>query len=119
MLAYFAYSIPIICLLCRGRKFDRQGTFQLGKAGWFVNIGAVCFMTFLAIFFCFPVYRPVTKTNMSEFPPDFSVLCPNSFRLCRPSYLWLYWLKFDLLVRNWKEVFQRTLYGRSYLENRW
>jgi choline transport protein len=66
ILAYFAYAIPIICLLCRGQKYDRQGTFQLGKSGWFIKIGALAFMSFLAIFFCFPVYRPVTKTNMSK-----------------------------------------------------
>lgn len=66
ILAYFAYSVPIICLLLRGRKYDRQGTFTLGKYGWAINIGALLFMSFLAIFFCFPVYRPVTQSNMSR-----------------------------------------------------
>lgn len=67
MLAYFAYCIPIACLLLRGRQYDRPGTFKLGKYGWFINVAALFFMAFLAVFFCFPVYRPVTKDNMSKF----------------------------------------------------
>jgi choline transport protein len=66
ILAYFAFAIPIIYLLCRGRQFDRLGTFQLEKAEWFVNIGALAFMSFLAIFFCLRVNHPATKTNMNN-----------------------------------------------------
>ncbi|EXJ88765.1 hypothetical protein A1O3_01829 [Capronia epimyces CBS 606.96] len=65
ILAYFAYAVPIICLLLRGRTMDREGTFKLGKAGWTINILALCFMSFLTVFFCFPVYLPATKDNMN------------------------------------------------------
>ena len=66
ILGYFAYGVPIVCLLIRGRQYDREGTFKLGRWGWFVNSAAVGFMSFLAIFFCFPLYLPATKTDMSE-----------------------------------------------------
>ncbi|EXJ83498.1 hypothetical protein A1O1_07121 [Capronia coronata CBS 617.96] len=65
ILGYFAYGVPILCLLLRGRVLDREGTFKLGKAGWTINILALCFMSFLTIFFCFPVYLPATKNNMN------------------------------------------------------
>ncbi|KAF2500802.1 amino acid transporter [Lophium mytilinum] len=69
IMAYVAYAIPITCLLLRGRVYDRPGTFKLGKWGWAINIVSLIFMAFLAIFFCFPVYRPVVKENMNYAAP--------------------------------------------------
>lgn len=113
VLAYFAYGVPIVCLLLRGRVYDREGTFKLGRFGWAINIAAVCFMSFLAIFFCFPVYLPATKTNMSKFlfrgKERFELNC--HCRLRKRGVSWVFGNRSRSVVRCWQEELRWSSYA--------
>lgn len=58
--------IPQGILLWRGRdKVLPKRYFSLGRWGVFVNAGAVAWVVFMDIVYCFPTLMPVTKENMS------------------------------------------------------
>jgi amino acid transporter len=63
-----SYLMPIILLLWRRARSPSTllyGPFQLGKAGFSINIVAVLYLTFTCIFLLFPPYQPVTPQNMN------------------------------------------------------
>ncbi|KAG7411425.1 Choline transport protein [Fusarium oxysporum f. sp. rapae] len=63
---FVSYGLPIWLLLCRGRKvLPTRRYFNLGRLGPWVNIAAVCWQFLAVVFLCFPLYRPVTTTNMN------------------------------------------------------
>ncbi|KAJ1018434.1 hypothetical protein NDA18_006588 [Ustilago nuda] len=73
VLLQVSYMIPIILLLCRGRKAlneaSREGekrSLNMGKfLGPMVNMLAVMFVVFTNIFFLFPPELPATGSNMN------------------------------------------------------
>lgn len=89
----------------------------MGTYGWFINIGALLFMTFLAVFLCFPVYLPATKLNMSMLIPSHGTLANIKNRLCISCDVWL--LKFEsyILVCIWEKILQRSINGGACSED--
>ncbi|PWN27925.1 amino acid transporter [Jaminaea rosea] len=72
VLLQFAYAIPILLLLVRGRHLldevafhEGPRHFNLGKFGYPIGAWAVFFALFTDVFFLFPPERPVTGTNMN------------------------------------------------------
>ena len=62
---YISYSIPVVCLLIKGRESVPHGPFWLGKIGLFANIMLLLWTTFTVVMFSFPVSMPVTANNMN------------------------------------------------------
>lgn len=63
----FSYSFPIMIDIMYPVRNESLpfGSFQLGRAKWPVNVGAVCWSIYLMIFMCFPSTIPVTQINMN------------------------------------------------------
>ncbi|PWY86488.1 amino acid transporter [Aspergillus sclerotioniger CBS 115572] len=64
-LLYISYSIPVICLLYRGRDNIKHGPFWLGKWGLFANIVTLAWTLFCLVMYSFPASMPVTTGNMN------------------------------------------------------
>lgn len=63
---FFSYGLPIWLLICRGRGLlPKQRYFSLGKLGLPLNLLTVCWQVLSVVFLCFPLYQPVTTTNMN------------------------------------------------------
>ncbi|KAH7345016.1 amino acid/polyamine transporter I [Rhizoctonia solani] len=62
---YISYSIPIGCLLVRGRNSIQPGPFWLGKFGLFANIVLLCWTLFTVVFYNLPFVIPVEAGNMN------------------------------------------------------
>ncbi|KAG8713548.1 hypothetical protein FRC08_013118 [Ceratobasidium sp. 394] len=62
---YLSYSIPVACLLLRGRTTLEHGPFWLGRAGLVANIVLLGWTLFSLVFFSFPFVMPVTPGNMN------------------------------------------------------
>ena len=60
-----SYSVPVLCLLYRGRDNIKHGPFWLGKFGIFSNVVTVCWALFATVFFSLPSVMPVTAGNMN------------------------------------------------------
>ncbi|CCH43786.1 Choline transport protein [Wickerhamomyces ciferrii] len=60
-----SYSIPIVCLLYKGRNNIKHGPFWLGPIGLIANIITLCWTVFALVFFCFPFTMPVTAGDMN------------------------------------------------------
>lgn len=60
-----SYSVPVLCLLYRGRNNIVHGPFWLGKIGLFANIMVLCWTVFALVFFSFPSFMPVTAGTMN------------------------------------------------------
>jgi len=65
VLLYLSYSIPVICLLIRGRSTIKHGPFWLGRIGLFANIVTLCWTLFTLIMYSFPYAKPVLSSNMN------------------------------------------------------
>lgn len=64
-----AYLVPILTNVLMRRKSMHHGLFHMGyMKGMFVNIVALCWLTFAIVFFSFPYYKPVTGRFISK-PP--------------------------------------------------
>ncbi|KAF8602321.1 putative choline transport protein Ctr [Ceratobasidium sp. AG-I] len=62
---YFSYSIPVICLLVRGRSSIDRGPFWLGNWGMVANFVLLGWTVFCLVFFSFPFVMPATPGNMN------------------------------------------------------
>ncbi|KAF5544256.1 amino acid transporter [Fusarium napiforme] len=63
---FISYGLPIWLLLWQGRKaLPKQRYFNLGRIGVVVNIITVCWQFLSIVFLNFPLYQPVTATNMN------------------------------------------------------
>ncbi|CAE6428637.1 unnamed protein product [Rhizoctonia solani] len=62
---YISYSIPVICLLTRGRNKIQPGPFWLGKFGLFANIILLSWTLFTLVFYNLPFVMPVEAGNMN------------------------------------------------------
>jgi choline transport protein len=65
VLLYLSYSIPVVCLLIRGRNNIRHGPFWLGPIGLVANIVLLAWTLFTLIMYSFPYAKPVAAGNMN------------------------------------------------------
>jgi choline transport protein len=65
VLLYLSYSIPVVCLLIRGRNNIPHGPFWLGPIGLFANIVLLVWTLFTFIMYSFPYAKPVEAGNMN------------------------------------------------------
>lgn len=67
ILFFLAYTIPIMCLVFSRKALrGRQRYLDLGhRFGPVVNILALAWMLLMSVVLCFPIYLPVTSTNMN------------------------------------------------------
>ncbi|CAE6495199.1 unnamed protein product [Rhizoctonia solani] len=56
---YLSYSVPVACLVIRGRSNFQHGPFWLGSFGLFCNIVLLGWTLFSLVFFSFPFVKPV------------------------------------------------------------
>jgi choline transport protein len=60
-----SYSIPVVCLLLKGRNNIKHGPFWLGKLGLLSNIVTLAWTVFSCVFYSFPFAMPVEVNNMN------------------------------------------------------
>ncbi|KAI9709921.1 MAG: hypothetical protein M1820_002999 [Bogoriella megaspora] len=65
VLLYVSYSIPVICLLVKGRDNITHGPFWLGPIGLFCNIVLLLWTLFTIVMYSFPYLRPVQANTMN------------------------------------------------------
>lgn len=71
-----SYFPPIYFMLTRhGKSLPEKRYFNLGRWGRVVNAGALCWISLATVMLSFPVYRPLTTTNMNWAAPVFAGLC--------------------------------------------
>lgn len=59
VLLYLSYSIPVVCLLLRGRNNIPHGPFWMGPIGLFSNVVLLLWTCFTLIMYSFPFAMPV------------------------------------------------------------
>lgn len=69
VLLYVSYSIPVICLLYKGRNSIPHGPFWLGKIGLVANCVLLLWTLFTIVMYSFPAVMPVMAS--SKFIPFF------------------------------------------------
>ncbi|KAF7895038.1 hypothetical protein EAF00_006852 [Botryotinia globosa] len=74
VLPYISYSIPLLCLLHKGRDKISHGPFWLGKFGYIANLVTIVWTLFALIMFSFPIHLPVTASNMNYISVIYCVL---------------------------------------------
>ncbi|KAL6722074.1 choline transporter [Lecanora helva] len=65
VLLYISYSIPVTCLLIKGRNNIRHGPFWLGPIGLVSNIVLLLWTCFTLIMYSFPSVMPATADSMN------------------------------------------------------
>ncbi|KAF2083434.1 choline transport protein, partial [Saccharata proteae CBS 121410] len=65
VLLYVSYSIPVVCLLLKGRNNIARGPFWMGPFGLFSNVVLLCFTLFTIVMYSFPYSQPVLASNMN------------------------------------------------------
>lgn len=65
VLLYISYSIPVTCLLLRGRSTISHGPFWLGKFGFVCNMVLLAWTLFTLVMYSFPYARPTKAGNMN------------------------------------------------------
>jgi choline transport protein len=65
VLLYISYSIPVICLLLKGRNNIKHGPFWMGTMGLISNWVLLIWTTFTLIMYSFPPVYPVRADNMN------------------------------------------------------
>ncbi|KAH7361263.1 amino acid/polyamine transporter I [Pyrenochaeta sp. MPI-SDFR-AT-0127] len=84
VLLYLSYTIPVICLLIRGRSNIKPGPFWLGPVGLFANIILLLWTLFTLVMYSFPYYKPVTARNMNYVCVVYAVIA------CLTSIDWVF-----------------------------
>ncbi|KAL9030065.1 MAG: hypothetical protein Q9196_001778 [Gyalolechia fulgens] len=74
VLLYISYSIPVICLLIRGRNNIPRGPFWMGPVGLFSNIVLLLWTCFTLIMYSFPSAMPVASDNMNYVSAVYGIL---------------------------------------------
>ena len=69
VLLYISYSIPVVCLLVKGRDNIKHGPFWLGPVGLFSNIVLLLWTCFTLIMYSFPPVMPVVAGSKSPRSP--------------------------------------------------
>ena len=70
VLLYISYSIPVVCLLIKGRDNIKHGPFWLGPVGLFSNIVLLLWTCFTLIMYSFPPVMPVVAGSKSATFPS-------------------------------------------------
>lgn len=65
VLLYLSYSVPVVCLLIRGRGNIPHGPFWLGPFGAFANGVLLAWTAFTLVMYSFPYAKPVEAGNMN------------------------------------------------------
>jgi choline transport protein len=65
VLLYISYSIPVVCLLIKGRDNIKRGPFWMGSFGHFANWVLLLWTAFTIIMYSFPPVRPVRASSKS------------------------------------------------------
>ena len=65
VLLYISYSIPVACLLIRGRSTLKPGPFWMGPFGLFSNVVLLCWTLFTLVMYSFPYAKPIAASNMN------------------------------------------------------
>ncbi|KAM5346214.1 hypothetical protein ACJ41O_009219 [Fusarium nematophilum] len=65
VLLYLSYSIPVVCLLIRGRRSIAHGPFWLGRLGLCCNFALLAWLLFTLVMYSFPPIYPATADNMN------------------------------------------------------
>lgn len=68
VLLYISYSIPVVCLLWKGRDNIAHGPFWMGPIGLFSNCVLLLWTLFTLVMYSFPPFQPVTKSSKSFLP---------------------------------------------------
>lgn len=63
VLLYLSYSIPVVCMLIRGRENIAHGPFWLGKMGLACNIVLLAWTLVTIVMYSLPVYMPVEAAS--------------------------------------------------------
>ncbi|KAI4232358.1 MAG: hypothetical protein LQ349_005065 [Xanthoria aureola] len=71
---YISYSIPVICLLLRGRNNIPHGPFWMGPIGLVSNIVLLLWTSFTLIMYSFPPVLPVQAGNMNYVSAVYAIL---------------------------------------------
>lgn len=77
-----SYSIPVICVLIKGRDNIKHGPFWLGPLGHVANYVTLAWTVFSCVFYSFPFSLPATANNMNY-------ICVILVGYC--TYLVIYW----------------------------
>lgn len=75
VLLYVSYSIPVACLLLRGRDSIEHGPFWLGPIGFVANIVLLAWTAFTVVMYSFPYSKPVLASNMNYVSAVYGVVC--------------------------------------------
>lgn len=62
-LLYISYSIPVVCLLLRGRQNITHGPYWFGTAGLVANWVLLLWTLFSVVIFSFPAYMPAEASS--------------------------------------------------------
>jgi len=65
VLLYISYSIPVVCLLLKGRDNIKHGPFWMGRIGFVSNCVLLIWTAFTLVMYSFPSLRPVSPGNMN------------------------------------------------------
>lgn len=68
VLLYLSYSIPVVCLLIRGRQQIPHGPFWMGRIGLLSNIVLLLWTCFTLIMYSFPFAMPVEAGSKHHLP---------------------------------------------------
>ncbi|KIW09449.1 hypothetical protein, variant [Verruconis gallopava] len=75
VLLYVSYSVPVLCLLIRGRENIKHGPFWLGKLGLVANILLLTWTVFTLVMYSLPYTMPVQTSNMNYVSLVYAVVC--------------------------------------------
>lgn len=67
VLLYVSYSIPVICLLVKGRENIRHGPFWFKRFGLFSNVVLLCWTLFTVVMYSLPALMPVRAGSKFKF----------------------------------------------------
>ena len=74
VLLYISYSIPVVCLLLRGRNAIHHGPFWTGSFGLFSNTVLLAWTVFTLVLYSFPPAVPVSGSNMNYVSVVYGIL---------------------------------------------
>lgn len=75
---YLSCSVPVLCLLIKGRNKIIKGPFWLGKFGLVCNFVLILWTIFTFVTYAFPPTMPVTPECKQSIVQSVDELCPNS-----------------------------------------
>jgi choline transport protein len=74
VLLYLSYSVPIACLLLRGRDSIHHGPFWLGRLGLVANVVTLLWTLFTLVMYSFPFVMPARVGTMNYVTVVYGIL---------------------------------------------